>query len=118
MAELAREHELAPAAVEDVMDVEQLPKYHETEDHLFVILHSLSADGDRLDTVEVDCFVSERLLLTLHNEVVPGIDWLWRQAENNPHLSSGGPPEMFGHLCEAVGRRFLSVALALSPVAF
>lgn len=110
LAALAVEHGLAPAAVEDVMDVEQLPKFEQTDDHLFVILHGLSLDGERLDTVEIDCFVSEDVLLTLHRDPVPGIDWLWQKVGKNPHLTRGGPSEVFGHLCEAVGRRFLSIA--------
>jgi len=107
---LAAEHGLAPAAVEDVMDVEQLPKFEQTENHLFVILHGLSLDGERLDTIEIDCFVSDDHLLTLHQAPVPGIDWLWQKVTKNPHLTTGGPSEVFGHLCEAIGRRFLSVA--------
>ncbi len=92
------------------MDVEQLPKFDQTDDHLFVVLHSLSLDGDRLDTAELDCFVSHDLLLTLHREPVLGVDWLWQKVAKNPHLSLGGPSEVFGHLCEAIGRRFLAVA--------
>ena len=30
--------------------------------------------------------------------------------ERHPQLSDDGPPEVFGHLCEAIGRRFLAVA--------
>lgn len=110
LADLAADHGLAPAAVEDVLDVEHLPKFEQTNDHLFVILHSLSLDGERLDTIEVDCFVSDDLLLTLHRDPVPGVDWLWDSVTKNAHLSAGGPAEVFGHLCEAIGRRFLSVA--------
>lgn len=110
LTELAIEYGLGPAAVEDVMDVEQLPKFEQTENHLFVILHGLSLDGERLDTIEIDCFVSDDHLLTLHQEPVPGVDWLWEKVAKNPHLTAGGPSEVFGHLCEAVGRRFLSVA--------
>jgi len=110
LAVLATEHRLDAAAVEDVMDVEQLPKFEQTEHHLFVILHGLSLDGERLDTVEVDCFVNDGLLLTLHRDSVPGVDWLWQKVAKNQHLTTGGPSEVFGHLCEAIGRRFLSVA--------
>ncbi len=110
LSALAVEHGLAAAAVEDVMDVEQLPKFEQTEGRLFVILHGLSLDGERLDTVEIDCFVGDDLLLTLHQDPVPGIDWLWEKVAKNRHLTTGGPSEVFGHLCEAVGRRFLSVA--------
>lgn len=110
LADLTSEYGLAPAAIEDVLDVEQLPKFEETGGHLFVVLHSLSHEGDRLDTAEVDCFVSDEVLLTLHRGPVLGLDWLWGEVHRNPHLADGGPSEVFGHLCEAIGRRYLAVA--------
>lgn len=108
--DLAEEYGLDPAAIEDVLDVEQLPKFELTPGHLFVVLHSLTHDGDRLDTTEVDCFVGDDVLVTLHRGNVLGLDWLWREIARNPHLSEGGPAEVFGHLSEALGRRYLAVA--------
>lgn len=110
LADLMRDHDLAPAAIEDVLDVEQLPKFETGGGHLFVVLHSLSHDGDRVDTAEVDCFVDDKVLLTLRRETVLGLDWLWGEVERSPQLAEGGPAEVFGHLCEAVGRRYLAVA--------
>ena len=109
-ADLPTRHPLDASAVEDVLDVEQLPKFDDTEHHLFVVLHGLTHDGDRLDTIEVDCFVSESELITIHHEASGGLDWLWSSVERHPQLSDDGPPEVFGHLCEAIGRRFLAVA--------
>lgn len=110
LSDLAARYGLSPAAIEDVLDVEQLPKFDQTDHHLFAVLHSLSHVGDRLDTAEVDCFVGDGLLLTLHREPVLGLDWLWTEVPRNAHLAEGGPAEVFGHLCEAIGRRYLVVA--------
>ncbi len=110
LAELTTTHQLDASAVEDVLDVEQLPKFDDADRHLFAVLHSVTHDGERLDTVEIDCFVSSTELITLHSEPVLGLDWLWKSIGRHPQLSNDGPPEVFGHLCEAIGRRFLTVA--------
>lgn len=110
LVDLLSEYDLSPAAIEDVLDVEQLPKFEAGSRHLFVVLHSLSHDGDRVDTAEVDCFVDTDVFLTLRREHVLGLEWLWSEVGGNPHLAVGGPAEVFGHLCEAIGRRYLAVA--------
>lgn len=110
LVDLATTYDLAPAAIEDVLDVEQLPKFETSGTHLFVVLHSLTHDGDRVDTAEVDCFIDDDFLLTLRREEIVGLEWLWNEVGRNEHLADGGPAEVFGHLCEAIGRRYLAVA--------
>ncbi len=98
-----------PAAIEDVIDVEQLPKYDSYDDHLFVVLHALVSDDDRIDTHEVDCFVSADLLVTVRSRQLVGLDWLWEAAQSYPHLAEHGADELFAQLAEVVGRRYLEV---------
>lgn len=102
-----------PAAIEDVLDIEQLPKFDNYGDHLFVVLHALVADGDRLDTHEVDCFVSDRLIVTVHSEPIPGLDWLWTAVQEHPHMAEHGTDEIFAQLAEVIGRRYLEVVDAI-----
>lgn len=102
-----------PAAIEDVLDIEQLPKFDDYGDHLFVVLHALVADGDRLDTHEVDCFISDRLLVTVHSEPIAGLDWLWQAVQAHPHMAEHGPDEIFAQLAEVIGRRYLEVVDAI-----
>ena len=66
--ELGERFNFDPAAIEDVLDVELLPKFDNYGDHMFVALHALTVDGDRLDTHEVDCFLTKQLLVTVHSE--------------------------------------------------
>ena len=98
-----------PAAIEDVIDVEQLPKQESYADHLFVVFHALITVDDRIDTHEVDCFVRPDLLVTVHSKPVVGLEWLWDSVQNHPHLSEHGAPEIFGQLSEVIGRRYLEV---------
>lgn len=99
-----------PSAIEDILDIEQLPKYDDYGDHLFVVLHALTAAGDRVDTREVDIFVREGLLVTVHAEPILGINWLWEAVQSHPHLAEKGADELFGHLAEVIGRRYFEIA--------
>lgn len=102
-----------PAAIEDILDVEQLPKFDDYGDHLFVVLHALTADGDRVDTIELDCFIAPRLLVTVHATEVAGIDWLWDAVQRHPHLVDHGADELFAQLAEVVGRRYFEIVNAI-----
>lgn len=102
-----------PAAIEDVLDVEQLPKFDDYPDHLFVVLHALTAEADRLDTHEVDCFVTPRMLVTVRSNEVPGLEWLWRAVQDHPHLAEHGADEIFAQLAEIIGRRYIEIITAI-----
>ena len=109
MDDLGRRFDFDPAAIEDVLDVEQLPKYQVYDDHLFVVLHALVTTDDRIDTHEVDCFVRPQLLVTVRSQPVVGIDWLWNAVQSYPHLAGHGAEELFAQLSEVMGRRYLEV---------
>jgi magnesium transporter len=109
MDELGARFDFDPAAIEDVIDVEQLPKHVLYDDHMFVVLHALISAGDRIDTHEVDCFIKEGLLVTVHSEPVVGLDWLWEAVQTYPHLAEHGSSEIFAQLSEVIGRRYLEV---------
>jgi len=98
-----------PAAIEDILDIEQLPKFDNYGDHLFVVLHALTSEGERIDTLEVDCFVGEGLLVTVSSQPVPGITWLWQSVQTHHHMGQLSAPELFAQLAEVIGRRYLEV---------
>lgn len=102
-----------PAAIEDVLDVEQLPKFDDYPDHLFVVLHALTTEADRLDTHEVDCFVTPRMLVTVRSNQVAGLEWLWRAVQDHPHLAEHGADEIFAQLAEIIGRRYIEIITAI-----
>ncbi len=102
-----------PSAIEDILDVEQLPKFDDYGDHVFVVIHGLSSEGDRVDTREVDCFIGDKLFVTVHAEPVVGIDWLWEAVQRHEHLVGDSSDELFGQLAEVVGRRYIEIANAI-----
>ena len=107
--ELGARFGFSPAAIEDVLDVEQLPKFDDYGDHVFVVLHALIAADDRVDTLEVDCFIGSNLLVTVHDRPVVGLDWLWDAVQRHPHLAEDGADELFAQLAEVIGRRYLEL---------
>ena len=109
MDELGERLGFDPAAIEDVIDVEQLPKFDSYDDHLFVVLHALISSDERIDTHEVDCFVRSNLLVTVHSEPVVSVDWLWDAVQHHPGLAEHGAAELFAQLGEVIGRRYLEV---------
>lgn len=105
-----------PAAIEDVLDIEQLPKFDDYGDHLFVVLHALTtdaADEERLDTHEVDCFISPQMLVTVRAAPVKGLEWLWEAVQAHPHMAEFGSDELFAQLAEVMGRRYIEVITAI-----
>ncbi len=112
-----------PAAIEDIVDIEQLPKADHYDDYLFVILHALATENgesvgktgeasiraDLVDTREVDCFVRPQLFVTVRASHVTGIDWLWDAVQNYAHLTEHGADDLFAQLTEVIGRRYLEV---------
>ncbi len=109
MDQLGQRFGFDPAAIEDVIDVEQLPKYDVYDDHLFVVLHALIPAGDRLDTHEVDCFIRPNLLVTVHAEPVVGVEWLWDAVQQHRHIAALDAEELFAQLSEVMGRRYLEI---------
>lgn len=106
---LGTKFDFDPAAIEDILDIEQLPKFADYGDHLFVVLHALTFEGERVDTLEVDCFVGHNLLVTVSAKPVTGISWLWDAVQKHSHMSEQGADELFAQLAEVVGRRYLEV---------
>jgi len=106
---LGERFDFDPAAIEDILDIEQLPKFDDYADHLFVVLHALTFEGERIDTVEVDCFVGPSLLVTVSSRPVTGIEWLWQAVQTHGHMGQLGAAELFAQLAEVIGRRYLEV---------
>jgi magnesium transporter len=102
------------SGIEDVVDIELLPKIEDFGDHLLVILHALVARGDRVDTAEMDVILTDRVVVTLHDEQLTSVDALWQVARSGRStFVSGDPSWVLARLCELIGRRFLDVLVEL-----
>ena len=98
---------LDPLAVHDALFDLDLPKLDDFGDHLLLVLHGLR--NDRVETYEVDCFITEHVLLTIHEPNAPAIDALWTDVQVHPSLASGGAAGLAARLADGLTRRLSSV---------
>jgi magnesium transporter len=73
---------------EDVRSRNQRPKVDEYDDYLFIVLHFPRYDKtvSRLNAAEVDMFVGPNYLITLPNEPLDRIDYLFENCRRNEEL--------------------------------
>ena len=107
LIELTTGLELDGMAVRDAIDEVDLPKLDDFGHHLLVILHGLR--NDRVETYEIDCFVTGRSLLTVRRLHSPALDALWNRVQESAVLASGGVDELLARLADVLTRRLLAV---------
>ena len=107
LADLAEQLGLDALAVRDAVEDIDLPKVDDFGTSMLVVLHALSED--RIETYELDCFLSERRLVTIHDQRSPSIDALWEGVLGRPELASGGADEALARLADVATRRLVSV---------
>ncbi len=98
-------------AVRDAVSDIDLPKVDDFGHHLLVVLHGLR--GDRIDTYELACFLTDRHLVTVRREHSPTVAALWEQLPQRPELCGGGVDQLLARLTDVLTRRFVSVLDAL-----
>src|SRR5262245_16386232 len=76
---------------EDVRSRNQRPKVDEYDDYLFIVLHFPRYDKkvSRLNAAEVDIFVGPDYLITLPNEPLEPISYLFERCRANEELRDG-----------------------------
>ena len=94
-------------AVRDAVDDVDLPKLDDFGHHLLLILHGLR--DDRVQTYELDCFVTNRYLVTVRRIHSPALDVLWDRVQDSPGLAGGGVDELAARLADVLTRRLLAV---------
>ncbi len=97
-------------AVHDAVSDFDLPKVDDFGHHLLVIMHGLRED--KVDTYEVDCFATDRYLVTVHAAPSPALEALWSRVAGSPELAQGGVDELLARLADVLTRRLLSVVTA------
>lgn len=94
-------------AISDAVTDSDLPKFDDFGDHILLVLHGLRDDA--VATYEVDCFLTSRVLVTVHQTRSPSIEALWSRCLESPSLAAGGPDELLARLSDVLSRRLLSV---------
>ncbi len=99
--------DLDSMAMSDAFNEVDLPKLDDFEDHLLVILHGIAEHDE--PTLEIDCFLTHREIVTVRRHTSPALDEFARQIQRRPELTVGGPSEILARMADVVLRRFLSV---------
>ncbi|MBT8251137.1 MAG: magnesium transporter CorA family protein [Acidimicrobiia bacterium] len=110
LVELTSGLKLDPLAVRDAAEEWDLPKVDDFGHHLVIVLHGL--EHQQVRTYEVDCFLTNRALVTVHSQRSPSIDALWEELVRIPGLSAGGADELLARLADVLTRRLLLVVEA------
>lgn len=94
-------------AVRDaVLDID-MPKTDDFGTHVLVVLHGLR--GAAIATYEIDCFISEGVLLTVHDRHAVAIDAVWTQVQHRHDLARMTVDQLVAVIADAMTRRLLSV---------
>ena len=88
LAWLAERFDFHPLDYEDVGSRNQRPKVDEYDDYLFIVLHFPRYDKavGRLNAAEVDLFVGPDFLVTIPNEPLQPIEYLFERVRTNEEL--------------------------------
>ncbi|HET9737032.1 MAG TPA: CorA family divalent cation transporter, partial [Solirubrobacteraceae bacterium] len=88
LAWLAERFDFHPLDYEDVGSRNQRPKVDEYDEYLFIVLHVPRYDKSvgRLNAAEVDLFVGPDFLITIPNEPLQPIEYLFERVRTNEDL--------------------------------
>jgi len=85
---LAEHYDFHPLDLEDVMSRNQRPKIDEYPDYLFIVLHFPVFDKQvgRLNSGELDLFVGPDFIITLPNQPLKPVEYLFERCRTNEEI--------------------------------
>jgi magnesium transporter len=84
-----------PLTIEDVRNRDQRPKIEEFDGYDFIVLFSAVAEGDGIAVREHHLYLSERFVVSVHNQPSPELDELRKRVDEAPELLKRGHPFLF-----------------------
>jgi len=93
-----------PLAIEDCMTSIQRPKIDRYDNYLFIVLHAaiLAAHKDKATSLELDTFVGENYVVTIHLKRIPSVSSTWDRCLKNQGITSKGAAYLFYFLTDAL----------------
>jgi len=94
-------HELA---IEDALSEIHTPKVESYSDHLYLILHGIDfhAAQHTFATHEVDIFLGEQFLVTVHDEFSRSVAHLLEVCDRNDHVLAEGPAALLHRIIDTM----------------
>ena len=78
---LANEFQFHPMAIAKNKNRNHIPRVHAYPDHVFIVVHAPEiGTGGHVHYLELDQFVGENFLVTVHGPLNPKVPWSWRCA--------------------------------------
>ncbi|MGO9450143.1 MAG: magnesium/cobalt transporter CorA [Candidatus Binataceae bacterium] len=91
-------------AIEDCAHRKQRAKVDEYDGYFFIIMHDMTypVGSAGVQSEEIDSFLGERFLVTVHRKPVALISDVWKQVVSNPICASRGPDYVYYLIADAV----------------
>jgi len=93
-----------PLAIEDCMTTIQRPKIDRYENCLFIVLHAamLGPHKDKATSLELDSFVGESYVVTVHLKPIQSVSSTWGRCIKNSAIMTRGAAYLFYFLSDAL----------------
>lgn len=90
---LRRAYDFHPLSIEDAIGDVHIPKLDNYNRYLFLVFHSFEMGDERMDihTKELDVFLGNNFLITVHNQPMHMVDTLWNEMHHREHGLADGP---------------------------
>jgi len=97
-----------PLSVEDAMSALQFPKVEAYDGYLYIILHGIAYQAHErcFDTHDIDFFLGQTYLVTVHDGRSMSIADLREHATRNPKILSDGPVALLHRVVDAMVDRY------------
>ncbi len=83
-----------PLAIDDALQETHVPKLDDWGQYLYIALHAVALDrqdGARIDTHELDVFLSRNYLVSHHDQPLASVDRVWERCrKDGRHLAEAG----------------------------
>ncbi|MGR9179750.1 magnesium and cobalt transport protein CorA (plasmid) [Rhizobium leguminosarum] len=109
MAALQKAFRLHPLAVEDALDIKQVPKVEVYDDQIFVMAKTAHLDGDEIEYGETAIFVGPRHIVSVRHGSDRGHSEVRRQLEEAPQILKNGPDYVLHGILDFVVDGYLPV---------
>jgi magnesium transporter len=110
LGKIQEEFGLHDLAIEDARSAHQRPKLEEYGDSLFVALHTVALNGDRVQYGETHVFVGKQFLISIRRGSTASYRRVRERCENNPQLLAKGPGVALYALLDFVVDQYLLVS--------
>ena len=93
-----------PLAIEDCLTTIQRPKIDSYDSYLFIVLHAatLAAHKDKASSLELDSFVGQNYVVTVHLKTISSVTTTWERCLKNTAIMLKGSAFLFYFLADAL----------------